>query len=568
MAISIGLELGDSILRAVILEQQETRVRLIAQAQLPWSGEAAHDLTASLTQLRKTLPISHPVVVGIPTSCAIVTTVQPLVVRRKRAALAVEFELQQHLPYDADQAVWHYQWLTPPPRFTSSTMPAGMAEKGGGINGRSDAVVAATKQPLLEERLTCCRQAGLTIQAVGVSALAAVNTWCRQLELGVIPHGVLLNIDGAALEWIVVSPSGLHVFPTFRNLEARDPAQLAANVKTSYTHLHELLETKIPPPVSPPQAAIGLTGQSSPLANETGGGAGHTVWLLGGPAALHLLAGDLKRELGCAVEVVDPSRILTSESTSPSNLQQLVVACGLALQGLGKAWLSMNLLAESQRTQRLMQTHRLARWASWLCVALVAVFSASAMLTTLTSRQRRLATLTKQAQTYQMLRPEVRGMLQRQLKVEQRLRQLQDVAFARVLVSQAFQRVVEVLPDEVWLTKLEFSKLSPVASSAAQEGGRLEGVLQGYSRSFQGVTQLMDSLRTSVGWAVVRPLATTVTTDPASGEELVSFTVQIQHTLPTTQAEPAAPQQDKPASGKQEAAKKLPAGKSSRQSEE
>jgi hypothetical protein len=105
MAISIGLELGDSILRAVILEQQETRVRLIAQAQLPWSGEAAHDLTASLTQLRKTLPIAHPVVVGIPTSCAIVTTVQPLVVHRKRAALAVEFELQQHLPYDADQAV-------------------------------------------------------------------------------------------------------------------------------------------------------------------------------------------------------------------------------------------------------------------------------------------------------------------------------------------------------------------------------------------------------------------------------------------------------------------------------
>jgi Tfp pilus assembly protein PilN len=154
-------------------------------------------------------------------------------------------------------------------------------------------------------------------------------------------------------------------------------------------------------------------------------------------------------------------------------------------------------------------------------------------------RREWLQTLTKQEQTYQTLRPEVRALLRRQKQLEHRLHDLEELALARTLTIQAFQQITEALPDEIWLTKIEISK-GPPAGGAAQEGGTIDGVLEGYSRSFQGVTRLMDQLKTTVGWTTVRPLSTSVATDPTTKDELIAFTVQVQQPLSVTKD--AAPQ--------------------------
>jgi Tfp pilus assembly protein PilN len=152
------------------------------------------------------------------------------------------------------------------------------------------------------------------------------------------------------------------------------------------------------------------------------------------------------------------------------------------------------------------------------------------MATVLERRQALLQNLIQKEQTYQTLRPEVRALLQRQAKLEHRLNQLQELARARTLVIQVVHRLVEVLPDEIWLTRLELSKDLP-AATAAQAGGTLDGTLEGYASSFQSLTRLMDQLKTSVGWTTVKPLATAVTMDPQTGKEAVAFTVQVQQPL-------------------------------------
>ena len=111
MATSIGVELGATAIRAVKLEQVGTRIQLVSAVSVPWSG-SDRELARAVGALRKQLAIKGPVTVGLPTGSVIVATVQPLVVNRARAALGVEFELQQHLPYDTAQAAWHYQWLS------------------------------------------------------------------------------------------------------------------------------------------------------------------------------------------------------------------------------------------------------------------------------------------------------------------------------------------------------------------------------------------------------------------------------------------------------------------------
>jgi len=486
----------------------------VAEAQAAWSGDSSQDLAEALTRLRQSLPIKQPVIVGIPTSASVVTTVQPLIVNRHHERVAVEFELQQHLPYDVSEAIWHYHWFSPDGQ-RGVRKPSQIVSP----DEAAAAVVAATKQVLLEERLTACRRAGIAIQQVGVAAVSAANAWWQQRSATDPPFSVLLHLDGALVEWIVVSPSGLHVFTTFQNQEATGQEQWLATLKSSWANLHELFGTR-------------ATEVQAP------------VMVFGGPGALNLLAQDLRREFGCHVGVLDPERIATLEPTSASNAQSLVIALGLALQGLGPVRLPMNLLVEKVRQRRASRMRRTAQVVCGCLAVLAVALSAAGMLSVLRHQEERLTQLAKQEQTYQALRPEARAQLKRQVRLEDRLNQLDALTRERSRLTQAFEGLVGILPDEVWLTTLELSKDLPQAAGSPQGGGTMDGMMEGYARSFQGLTVFMDRLKSLAGWPTVKPLGTTVTTDQATGKELVAFIVQTQQPLPapspTGQADPDA----------------------------
>ncbi|MBI3322934.1 MAG: PilN domain-containing protein [Candidatus Omnitrophica bacterium] len=452
---------------------------------------------------------------GIPTSASVVTTVHPLVVTRDHEQLAVQFELQQHLPYDVSGVVWHYRWFT----GNGQTPPAAGRRRAETPAPPRPAVVAAAKQSILDERLAACRRAGIAVREVGVAAVSLVNAWSQQLSPGEPSFGVLLHVDEGLVEWVITSPSGVYVFTTFQNLEAAAQEQWLATLKSSWTNLHESL------------GVPALFG---------GGGAAPPLWVFGGPVSLTLLAQDLKRELNCPVSILDPARIAAMEAMRPADAHPLVVGMGLALQGLGSARLAMNLLSEVTRRQRAAQIRQAAGAVCGLLAAAVVWLGAAGMVSVLRDRQGRLAKLTAQEQTYQMMRPEVRAQLKRQARFEDRLSQLQDVALGRSRLAQVFEQLVGVMPDEIWLAKLELSKDVPRPAGAAQGAGTMDGVVEGYARSFQGVTVFMDRLKSLAGWTTVKPLGTTVTTDPATGKELVAFMVQVQRpmTPPASEASP------------------------------
>ncbi|MBI3320166.1 MAG: PilN domain-containing protein [Candidatus Omnitrophica bacterium] len=501
MAVSVGLELGDVFVRGVTLERQGSGIRLVASAEAPWSGEAGQDLIASLKQLRKSLPIKSPVTLGIPTSAAVVAAVEPLVVHPKRAELAIQFELQQHLPYDVNQTVWHYRWYA----TNGGSRPG--AQTSGASSGprrRSEAVrpslrpalVAAMKRSLLEERLNACKRAGIAVDAVGVSAVATVNAWWRQLgSAGDPTQGVVLHIEGLLIEWIIVTPSGVHPVASLQHLETPDPQQTVEMLKSAWNALREQFSLAARP----------------------------TVWLAGEPGALPLSLEALEGELACAMKAVDLSGICQAEPKTASSPRSLVTACGLALQGLGLASLPVNLLSEMTRLRQVRGLRVVTRSISWCGLLLALALTARAMMAILKVRQDTWQRLVVQEQTYQKLRPEARAMIRRQAQIETRLHQLDDLAAARALIVQALHHLTEVLPDEIWLAKLDLSK----------DDTAMNGQVEGYSRSFQSVTQLMDQLKSSAGWASVKPLATTVTTEPTSGKELVAFTIRVQQALPT-----------------------------------
>ena len=297
---AVGVEVGASGVQAVILERAGSRLQLAAAHETACDPSNAESLTRALTEVRQRLRLTTPIVLGVPSTSAILTTVHPLVVTPQRAALAVQFELQQQLPFELADAAWHYCG-SPGPRQPSSV------------------IAAAMRQSLLDERLACCRRAGLAVQAVAVNPVAALNA----LDAGRSPRNsgtpsvtVLRLVTAHIAEWIVSRPALLHVIP----VTSGSPEAFWQEAAASWQALRAQ-DAEVPTPVR-------LIGPAEALAR-----------------AQEALA-------DVPVERVDPAQLVAPGTVTLEHPDRAVAALGLALQALGEAAVPLNLLAGAQQDER------------------------------------------------------------------------------------------------------------------------------------------------------------------------------------------------------------------------
>ncbi len=481
MAVSIGIELGPSGIRAAVVERTSGRAVLRGADDTAADTSDRDALTRALSQVRRTLGIRSPVVLGIPGTSVILSTVTPLIVNLRRASLAVEFELQQQLPFDVGAAAWHYQWLAPSNGSTASKP---------GESGPRGAVVAAMRRSLLAERIACCQRAGLSVRAVGVTPVAVLNAWQgRRPGTSLPPEAVLLNVSHLpTAEWIVLKRGALEVITITGASRERCWDELG----TSWRAV---------------QAAVSLPVE--------------TVWMVGSTEDAGRLAQVMGGAAAPKVERFTPSQVVSG--AFGDHPERLTAAVGLALQGQGEARVPVNLLAGLQAADQADRVQRAATIAGGVCLAAAIGFGASGMLEVRARRLRVLQALSRREQLYQSLRPEVRALLQRQDATEQRRQQLLRLCADAPRAGQLLASITGALPDTVWLTKFDCAKAPGVTAQ-----------LEGRGKAFQDVTQLLDRLKALPGVAAVRPLATTVTPDAESGREVVVFSIEVQFTPAAT----------------------------------
>ncbi|MBI3011361.1 MAG: hypothetical protein HYY58_02580 [Candidatus Omnitrophica bacterium] len=507
MSIGVGVELCPSSVRAVLLEGRRTwrpgcarssaalgtTTRLLAAHEVACDASNLESLTRALTELRQALPIRTPIVLGLPSTSAILTTVAPLVANPRRAFLAVQFELQQQLPFELPEAVWHYAWLS------------------------GAAVVAAMKGSVLEERLACCHRAGLSIKAVVINPVATLNAWYA--DRSSIPRhalderssgeaggeaATLVNVlNSQTAEWIVRTPDSLQVVPVFSPSPETFGEELAAA-----------------------WAAIRTQARDVPT----------RAWVVGSPAgAWARLHETLTRQCGLRVERADCSRLMGNGAARfEQESGALITAVGLALQGVGRVRLALNLLASSHRERQSWRIRRAAMITARISVVATVALGLSGMVELRHRRVRVLEALQRQEQLYQSLRPDVRSLLQRQHGMQQHIQRLERLVEDAPAVAQFLAQVAEVLPDDIWLSKLDCSKTSLPVGMRDSPVEMLEGVLEGRARSFQTLTRFLEELKGSAGQAggwTIKLLSTNVAPDEASGKDIVAFAVQVQRLL-------------------------------------
>jgi len=399
--VGVGVELGPSSLRVAVVERVGPRLALRAAQEAPCDTSQAEPLARALTEVRQRLRITAPVVLGVPSTSAILTTVQPLIVEPRRAALAVEFELQQHLPFELADAAWHYWWLS---RLRAAT-------------------AAAMRRSLLEERVAACRRAGLAVRAVAVNGVAALNA--ASLLAGPARGATtawLTLVDPRQAEWSVLGPDRLQVVP----VTSPSPEALWEHVAASW------------------QALCAEGGEVAP-----------PVRLIGPPETLALAQQALA---GVAVEYLDIMQAVSVGASRVDGSSRAAVALGLALQGLGAAPIPLNLLDGSQREAEAQRVRRATLVVSGVCLAVACLAGANGMLEVRARRVGVQRALEQRERLYQTLRPEIRALIQRQQRTEARSLQLSQLAAESPLLTQVLAQIAEAMPREVWLTALDGSK--------------------------------------------------------------------------------------------------------------
>jgi Tfp pilus assembly protein PilN len=353
------------------------------------------------------------------------------------------------------------------------------------------------RRTLLEERLACCRRAGLRVGAVATNPVAMVNAWQAPYGHASSPTGSLLHLVGPEMaEWIVWTRSGLHVVPVL-NPEAVPGATGAGDAMETFRQ--ELA------------ASVGsLRAQFDELPER--------VWIIGPAEEVPRLQEALHRDGGLAAEPFDVRQVVRVGSAQLEHPERWMGALGLALQGIGAARLPLNLLAWRQREERTRQRHRATLMASVLCVAAIVSFGLLGLVRAYQQRALLLQALERREGLYQELRPEIRELLRRQEHIEARSVLLERLLEDASVVARLLGHVAQALPDPVWLTKVDYSR-----------DGATFGLLEGYARSFQEVTRFMDRLKEVEGVMEVKPLSTSVLADPDSGKERIVFAIQIQH---------------------------------------
>ena len=494
------------------MERSGPKIKLLAVHEASCETSNADALTRALTDARRSLRITAPVVLGIPSTSAILTTVHPLVVNPQRAALAVQFELQQHLPFDLTDAAWHYRWLAGS-NGAAAGRRSGLGAGGSGMLSLAQspepraqnlpgAVTAAIRRSVLEERLACCRRAGLTVAAAVVNPVAALNVCDAKRTLlksaSALPVGapvmtVLRLVDQRSAEWIISAPAQLHIIP----VTSGSPDLFWQELASSWDALRAQ-GTDVPTP----------------------------VWVIGSPEAFARAQEILP---GQRVERFDVGRVVAIGTVNVEQLDRLVAALGLALQGLGLAGMSLNLLAASQSEAQTKHVRRIAAMISGVCLAATLGLGLSGMMEVRQRRVRVLRVLDQREWLYQTLRPEVRSLLQQEEHTERRNVQLEQLVGESPALTLLVAQLSEAMPHDVWLTAVECSK-----------AGLINGVIEGRAKSFQDVTKFLEQLKTVAGMTTVKPMSTNVTTDEASGKEVIAFSVQVQRPLPSS-AGPAAP---------------------------
>jgi type IV pilus assembly protein PilM len=255
------------------------------------------------------------------------------------------------------------------------------------------------------------------------------------------------------------------------------------------------------------------------------------VLLSGGGALTPGLDKFLTESFSCGVKQLEPFRMLILDEEMEKRLSgwnklQFAQAVGLALRGLSKSYVKINLLKEQIRKKKLVQ-QRLVYGVGSLVMALLIILGVSTFMSRdYRDKNSRLQHFKGLLNTFNTHQPQIKELEGKEYLLSRQVSILGELGGNRALWLKVLAELQKMLPDNLWIT--EYIGTISFDNSADEFVGKLD--LQGMAGSYGDVNILISKLKAASLFTEVKPLSSTFVeeqTKDKKKKEVVKFSISI-----------------------------------------
>jgi type IV pilus assembly protein PilM len=340
---TVGLDIGSRALKVVEIGHSGGKPVLLKYGRSTLLPEAIVDgevmdrdvVVDTIAELMETSGIaSRDVVIAVSGRAVIVKKIQMNKMTDEEARTAIQWEAEQHVPFDIDDVSLDFQILN---RDSSPE--------------RMDVLLVAAKKEMLEARADLVRSAGLNPHVIDVDSFAVQNAYEHSYGMQEGNLTLLLNV-GCFVTNVNIVRDGVPYFT--RDLSFAGNAILEAVQKdlgVDYDEASRILESPGDERLEDLQSIVGLVGEELAVGIEkslsylrNSGDADHIdrICLTGGSAFAPGLREAIEKRQGSPVEIGNPFRNMDwsdevfGEAEPEKIGPHFMVATGLALRKAGE----------------------------------------------------------------------------------------------------------------------------------------------------------------------------------------------------------------------------------------
>ncbi len=497
---AVALDVGKDSIKLVELTREGEKLSLskidLAKIPSPQPGAGGkNDLIKKLiiNLLARNQISQKDIVLGITGQSVFIKFLKILPVAREKLEQTIKYEAQQQIPFSLDEVEWD----------------AHLFEQAQGEEPSAyRLLLVAIKKDNLTSTIKLAEKAGLKPSILDISTLSLYN--CVRFNQDYDENKITLAVDiGAQSTDLVVLQGG--------DLWMRNFAIGGDNISAALEDLYGEIARSI---------EYYHFQQGPNAANEL-----DTILLSGGGSLAPGLDKLLAQRFSCQVRRLEPFKMLhlDEQIKNKLKLQDKILfsqAVGLALRGLSRSRIKINLLKGQIKAKRLVY-QKVAYGVGSLVLALAILFTASTfMRRDYRDKNLRLRRLKGSLETFSAYQPQIDELQKKKELLCRRINMLGDLAANRALWLKALSQLQKMLPDELWVT--DFS--GTTAFNAVEKDFESKLDLQGKAASYEGVNVFVSRLKSSTLFAEVKPLSSSFIKEELKDKErveVVKFSVSI-----------------------------------------
>jgi type IV pilus assembly protein PilM len=578
---AVGLDIGKDCIKLVELVREGELVSLskIDSAKLPPAETTGPERTEAVKKIVAELlaknQLKHKkIILGVNGQSVFIKFLEILPVSKDKLTRTIRYEAQQQIPFSLDDVEWDTHLLESLPEEKSRCQRV---------------LLVAIKKDNLAAKLALVEQSGVFPSVLDVSTLSIYNCLKFNRDYDENKITAALDIGAQSTDLLILRGDELWVrsfaiggdnltlaLKNKLNIGFADAQELKSKksidspeVKEAIGPVIEDLQAEISRSIEyyffqqkqpslqaqshsaqaqaqEPESAQGVSpAETNPLQNRASDAAGRVqneiadragrieeILLSGGASVMQGLDKFLAEKFSCNVRALEPFKMLSCDEAAKVRLNShnkalFSQAVGLALRGVSKSYININLLKEQVKTKRAVR-QRVMFGVGSVIIALLVLFGASTfMRRDYRERSSRLQYLKGWLNTFSIYQPQLERMQLKEELLSRKNAALASLALNRALWLEAFLQLQRILPDDLWLS--EFSGTLAFDENQANFQSTLD--LHGKAVSYEGVNSFVGALKSSPFFSEVKPLSSEFVEEPAADDkekvEVVKFSISM-----------------------------------------